>query len=160
MPFQSILDRLRHPPAAAPAAPTFARRELAVAALLIEAAQIDRSVSQHERAVVAKLVGERFALPGNDVARLLELAGGEFAAALDDWVFTQAVREGFSDAEREEILGMIWTVVYADGRLARFEELFMQRLASSMDVDESAAERARGFAFARSPEASRWGGEA
>lgn len=160
MPFQSMLDRLRHPPAVAPVAQPFPRRELAVAALLVEAMQIDRRVSQHERAIVVKLVGERFALPGDEAARLLELATAVFSAALDDWVFAQAVREGFSDDEREEILGMIWEVVYADGRLARFEELLMQRLAESLSVNESAAERARGFAFARSPDASRWEGEA
>lgn len=160
MPIQSLLQRLRHAPMAAPTAQPFARRELAVAALLIEAAQIDRRVSQSERVVVAKLVRERFSMPEDDSAHLLALATGEFAAALDDWVFTEAVRDGFPEDEREEILGMIWEVVYADGQLARFEETFMQRLAQSLNVSEAAAERARGFAFARTPSANRWGGEA
>ena len=160
MPIQSLLERLRHPPSAAPTSQPFARRELAVAALLIEAAQVDRRISQPERVLVAKLVRERFALPADDVARLLALASGEFAAALDDWVFTEAVRDGFPEDEREEIFGMIWEVVYADGQLARFEETFMQRLAQSLNVSEAAAERARGFAFARTPNTKRWGGEA
>ncbi len=160
MPIQSLLERLRHPPAAAPTTQPFARRELAVAALLIEAAQVDRSVSPSERMVLGKLVRGRFALPADDAQRLLALASGEFAAALDDWVFTEAVRDGFPEDEREEILGMIWEVVYADGQLARFEETFMQRLAQSLNVSEAAAERARGFAFARTPNTKRWGGEA
>ena len=160
MPIQSLLERLRHPPTAAPTAQPFARRELAVAALLIEAAQVDRRISQPERLLLAKLVRARFALPPEDAARLLALAGGEFAAALDDWVFTEAVRNGFAEDEREEILGMVWEVVYADGQLARFEETFMHRLAQSLNVSEAAAERARGFAFARTPPTQRWGGEA
>lgn len=149
MPFKSLIERLRRAPSPAPGAAPFPRKELAVAALLIEAAQIDRRVSAEERAVVARLVRERFALPAAEAAHLLALAGGEFAAALDDWLFTEAVREGFDADEREAILAMMWQVVYADGQLARFEDLFMQRVAESLALDAQAAERARGAAFAR-----------
>ena len=112
MPIQSLLERLRHPPTAAPTAQPFARRELAVAALLIEAAQVDRRISQPERLLLAKLVRGRFALPPDDAARLLVLAGGEFAAALDDWVFTEAVRNGFAEDEREELEGRLRDLGY------------------------------------------------
>lgn len=149
MPIQFLLERLRHPPAPAPTAHPFARRELAVAALLIEATQADRRVEPEERATVARLVSERFALPPEETAHLLEVASGEFAAALDDWVFTQAVRDGFSAEEREAILEMLWSVVYADGQLARFEALFMQRMAESLQVGTVAADAARERAFAR-----------
>lgn len=160
MPFKSLLERLRHAPALAPSSQPFARKELAVAALLIEAAQIDRRVSQEERVVVARLVRERFALPDGEAACLLELATGEFAAALDDWVFTQAVRESFPEDDREDILEMIWEVVYADRQLARFEDLLMQRMAESLGVNAQAADRARGCAFARMSTANQRGSEA
>ncbi len=150
MPIQPLLERLRHPPAAAPSALPFPRRELAVAALLVEAAQVDRRVTAAERATVARLVRARFALPEAEAQRLLEIAGGEFAAALDDWVFTQAVREGFPAEEREAILEMIWAVVYADGELARFEDLFMLRMAAALGLEDAAADRARVRAYARS----------
>lgn len=149
MPFKSLLERLRHAPALAPSSQPFARKELAVAALMIEAAQIDRRVSQEERVVVARLVRERFALPDGEAACLLELATDELAAALDDWVFTRAVRESFPENDREDILEMIWEVVYADRQLARFEDLFMQRMAESLGVNAQAADRARSCAFAR-----------
>lgn len=160
MPFKSLLERLRHAPAPAPSSQPYPRKELAVAALLIEAAQIDRRVSQEERLAVARLVRERFALPDDEAVRVLELATGELAAALDDWVFTQAVREGFPEDDREDILEMIWEVVYADGQLARFEGLFMQRMVESLGVGASAADRARERAFARTGSAGERGGEA
>ncbi len=149
MPLHSLLERLRRAPEPAPAVPSFPRKKLAVAALLVEAAQIDRHVDKAERAAMARLVQERLDLPAGEAARLLEVVSGEFAAALDDWVFTQAVREGFSEVEREDIFEMIWEVVYADGRLARFEDQLMQRLAESLAVDARAADRARERAFAR-----------
>ena len=149
MPLNSLLSRLRHAPAAAPSSLPFPRKDLAVAVLLIEASQVDRRVSPIERDAVARLVRERFALPQAEAQHLVELAGGTFAAALDDWVFTQAVHDGFTVDERGEIFEMIWEVVYADGQMARFEELFMQRLVDSLGLSEQAAERARGLGFAR-----------
>ncbi len=160
MPLKSLLDRLRHAPPPAPNELPFPRQELAVAALLVEAAQIDRRVSAEERAAVARLVRSRFALPDVEAARLLELAGGEFAAALDDWVFIQAVREGFSAPERVAVLEMIWEVVYADGHLARFEQLFMQRMGEALGIDAQAAEGAQERAFARTCAGKERGGEA
>lgn len=149
MPFRTLIERLRHAPVPAPSSLAFPRAELAVAVLLIEAAQVNRRVSPLERAVVARRLAERFALPQAEAAHLLDLATGDFAAALEDWVFTEAVREGFAAKEREEILAMMWEVVYADGELAHFEAQFMQRMADALAVDAVAAERARGFAFAR-----------
>lgn len=160
MPFKSLLEQLRHAPALAPAWQPFPRKELAVAVLMIEAAQIDRRMSQEERVVVARLVRERFALPDGEAACLLKLAMGEFAAALDDWVFTLAVRENFPEDEREDILEMIWEVVYADRKLERLEDLFMQRMVESLGVNVQAADRARGCAFARMSAANQPGSEA
>lgn len=159
MAVNSLLKQLRQAPASDPALQPFPRKELAVAVLLIEAAQIDRRVSPGERAVMERLVRERFALPANETACLLTLARGEFALALDDWVFTQTVRESFAQDAREEILEMIWEVIYADRQLARFEDRFMQRMAESLGVNEAAADRARGAAFARISTPERWSNE-
>lgn len=149
MGLKRLLERLREPPPAAPAALPFARRELAVAALLVEAAQLDHRFSAEDRALVARLVQDRFKLPGRATEELVELASGEFASALDDWVFTQAVRTGFSESDREAVLQMMWEVVYADGELARLERMVMKRIPAALAVGESAAEAARERAYAR-----------
>jgi len=60
------------------------------------------------------------------------------------------VREGFTVEERAEILEQLWEVVYADGRLASFEELLLHRLSRLLRVGETAAEAVRARAFARS----------
>ncbi len=60
------------------------------------------------------------------------------------------MREGFSVEERAEILGLLWEVVYADGKLARFEESLLYRLAEILRVGETESETARAQAFARS----------
>lgn len=158
MPLKSLLERLRMAPGAAPSSLPFPRTELAVAALLVEAVHIDGEAREDERAVVRRLVRERFRLPEAETARLLQIAEGEFSAALDDWVFTQAVREGFAAEERQAVLEMLWEVVYADGRLARFEDALMSRMGDALGLSPQDANAARERAFARASPAGREGG--
>jgi uncharacterized tellurite resistance protein B-like protein len=149
MPFQNLLAKLRQPPAAAPTELPYPRPELAVAALLIEAAQVDGKIPETESAVIRRLVHEHFHLPQAETEQLLRIAEGEFSAALDDWVFTQTVRESFDASERQTVLEMMWQVVYADGNLARFEDALLNRSAHALGLSPPEADAARERAYAR-----------
>lgn len=127
----------------------FERRQLAVAALLLELAQSDRSVAPKELETIERLVRERFGLAPATAAQLINTARTVFDASLEDWVFAAAVREGFSAEERVNIVGMLWEVVYADGRLARLEDTLVERLSAELGISEPEREAARAQAFAR-----------
>ncbi|CAG0957908.1 hypothetical protein BURK2_00572 [Burkholderiales bacterium] len=149
MPFQNLLAKLRQRPAPAPTELPYPHPELAVAALLIEAAQVDGSIPESERAVIVRLIREHFHLPEQESEALLQIAEGEFSAALDDWVFTQAVRESFAKPERQTVLEMMWQVVYADGSLAHFEDALLNRSAQALGLSAEEADAARERAYAR-----------
>jgi len=147
--FETLIRRLSSEPTAPPVAQAaFERRQLAVAALLVEAAHIDRHAGPDERGAVARLLREHFGLAKRDAQRLVEQAEERYAASLDDWIFARAVREGFEPIERVEVLRMLWEVVYSDGRLAAFELDLLQRLCAALGIDDEAAESARVLAFA------------
>ncbi len=148
--FESLIARLSKEPSAPPpaAASAYDRRQLAVAALLLEAAHIDRNAGRRERAAVSRLLREHFGLAEADAQTLVEQAEAHYAASLDDWIFARTVRDGFDGTERIEVLRMLWEVVYSDGRLAAFELDLLQRLCTALGIDEDAAESARVQAFA------------
>lgn len=127
----------------------FPRRQVAVIVLLVEVSQIDRVVTDGERAAIIRIVSERFGLAGGAARRLIALAEARLADSLEDWVFTNAIRDGFSIEERREVLEMLWEVVYADGHLVQLEEALMQHLASQLGIEEQALEAEREYAFAR-----------
>lgn len=128
----------------------FGRRDVAVVALLVELAQGDRSMPAGELAAVERIVRERYGLDEAAAGRLIAAARAELDASLEDWVFANAVREGFDAAERAAIVELLWEVVYADGKLARLEESLMRRVAAELGVAEAEREAARAQAFARS----------
>ncbi|MCL4761357.1 MAG: TerB family tellurite resistance protein [Burkholderiales bacterium] len=150
-----MLDRLRAL-LAAPPAPTadtvgapFPREQLAVVALAIELAQSDRRLGPEELATVERIAAGHFGLDADAAARLAATAKRELDAALEDWIFAHAVREGFAPKERAEIVAMLWEVVYADGRLAPLEEALLNRLAGQLGIADDDCEAARAQAFAR-----------
>ncbi|MGE5171843.1 MAG: TerB family tellurite resistance protein [Rudaea sp.] len=147
-----LLARLGQPPSPAPdtvGAP-FPRRQLAVAALLIELAQIDRAITPEEWTMIERIVRERFHLDAATTARLVAAARVELDAALEDWVFAAAVREAFDERERVGIVELLWEVVYADGLPARLEASLMRRLCDELGIGEEDRAAARAHAFARS----------
>jgi len=149
--FDALMALLRNAPAATAdtvGAP-FPRRELAVAALLLEVAQCDRRVGHAERAAIERIVRERLRLDAASAAALVDTARTEFDAALDDWIFAAAVREGFDMPERIAIVGQMWDLVYADGHLENLEEALMQRLAGELGIAGPDFEAARAQSFAR-----------
>lgn len=149
MPFQNLLAKLRQRPAAAPTELPYPQPDLAVAALLVEAAQVDGSIPTSERTLIRRLIRDHFHLPAPETEALLRVAEGEFAAALDDWVFTHAVRESFDVAERQTVLEMMWQVVYADGCLEHFEDALLHRSAKALGLSPEQADTARERAYAR-----------
>ena len=147
----ALLSLLRQPPQATAdtiGAP-FPRRELAVAALLLEVAQCDHGIGAAETAAIQRIVASRLGPDVRTAADLITAARTEFDASLDDWIFATAVRDGFALAERIAIVGQMWELVYADGQLERLEEAVVQRLAGELGVTGDDLEAARAQAFAR-----------
>lgn len=148
----ALLDRTPAAPPDTVGAP-FQRRQIAVVVLLIEMAQSDRGLRDEELATIERIVRERFGYDQATTARLIAAAQREFDAALEDWVFAKAVREGFGERERVEIVALLWEVVYADGALARLEESQMRRVADALGIVEDDREAARAQGFARATKA-------
>jgi len=145
----SLLDQ-PPPPTADTVGTPFSRQQLAVVALLVELAQIDRHLDPKEISTIERIVRERFGLDASRAERLIAAARRELDAALEDWIFATAVREAFDPRERLGIVELLWEVVYADGNLVRLEESLMRRVSAQLGIGEAERETAREQAFARS----------
>ncbi len=119
--------------------------QLAVAALLIEAARIERDLGEGERALIARLLERRFGL-GPAEARLLQAAGerrAERSAQL--FGFVRTINERLPRERRVEVIELLWEVAYADGVLDPLEDTLLRRVGGLIDVSD----RERGAARLR-----------
>lgn len=124
---------------------SFAELQVAAAALLVEAAQMDADFDAAERRKILDLVRARFELTETEAESLLELADHKVANASQLYSFTRVVKDNFNHEERVELIEMLWEVVYADGTLHDLEASLMRRIAGLIYVPdrESGAARKR-----------------
>jgi uncharacterized tellurite resistance protein B-like protein len=118
---------------------------LAAAALLVEAAVMDGHFDAAERATVRGLLAARFGLDAGETDELIASAESAVAASHGIFRFTNAIKSHFSDAERIELIEMLWEVAYADGVLDDYEDNLLRRIAGLIYVTD----RERGLARKR-----------
>lgn len=119
--------------------------QLALTALLIEAAHSDDRFDEAERRVIAELLERRFNLSGSD-ARMLLAAGEEAASeSAELFHFTRIINERLSFEERVELIEMLWEVAYADRALDEYEDSLLRRVGGLIYVPD----RERGMARQR-----------
>lgn len=118
--------------------------QVAVAALMVQAACMDDTFDAAERSAIERLLAERFDLAPDAVQRLL--AGAEKRA--DDssqlYPFTRIAIERLDERERVQVIEMLWEVAYADGVLDPDEDMLLRRIAGLLyvsDYDRGAARR-------------------
>jgi uncharacterized tellurite resistance protein B-like protein len=149
-----MLDRLRRllagrAPEAQPTAHSFEERQLAAAALMVEAATMDSAFDAAERARIGELIRERFALGVDEAADLIAEAERAVAASVQWHGFTSAIKDGYDHAERVELIEMLWEVAYADGQLHDYEASLLRRIAGLLYVSGRDSGEARKRVLAR-----------
>ena len=124
-------------------------KQLAAAALLVEAANRDREFTEGEREAIKKAITEHFTLNADEAADLLEVAEERAKVGMGEYIFTKAIQEGFNQEEREQVEEMLWEVALSDGTLHRMETVMIETLASEVGVNASASAAAKERAAAR-----------
>ena len=149
-----MLDRFHRlltgrPPEAPPDAHSFEERQLAAAALMVEAATMDSAFDAAERTRIGELIQTRFGLAADEAADLLAEAERQVSASVQWHGFTTVIKDGFEHAERVELVEMLWEVVYADGQLHDYEASLLRRIAGLLYVSDRESGEARKRVLAR-----------
>ena len=122
---------------------SFEDLQVAAAALLVEAAEMDSNFEAEERARILDLTQARFGLSAAEAESLVELAREKVDRANDLYGFTRIVKDRFVHEERVELMEMLWEVGYADGKLDDREASLMRRIAGLIYVSDRESGSAR-----------------
>lgn len=117
--------------------------EVAVAALLVDAARADGDYAPSERDEVARVLGQIFAL-APEAARALRARGEAAQAHAPDIVrFTRVIKMGLTEPERIGVMEGLWRIVLADDHRDPEENALMRHLAPLLAVSDHDSARAR-----------------
>ena len=121
----------------------FERRQVAVAALLIEASRLDGHYDAVEQGTIIRLLKETLKLPAEQARNLLGLAEARQANTYDNWIFCEAIKRGYPMPERVGIVQHLWEVALVDGQLNRFETEMIDRAAKELGLTADQSAKAR-----------------
>ena len=114
----------------------FSDKDIAAAALLVEAACMDGTLDEREAEVIQNLLTVRFHLNGEEATDLYAVAQAAKEDATHLMRFTRTIKDNFTEIERIELIEMLWEVAFADGIIHEFEENLIRRLAGLIYVSD------------------------
>jgi uncharacterized tellurite resistance protein B-like protein len=114
----------------------------AAAALLVACSKADRDEDSEEQRVITDIIRETFQLAPATLESLLQMAD-DASEKNNLTAITDLVNEYYGNDDKLALLECLWHVAYADGRIDRYEELFIQRIAAMIQMTNDDVSGAR-----------------
>jgi uncharacterized tellurite resistance protein B-like protein len=109
---------------------------LAAAALLLEAARTDDTVTDAERTHIIAAVRSHFRLTDAEAATLYEEARAQTRGASHLYDYVRIINDHCPPDHRLWVIEMLWEVAYADGALNDLESNLLRRLGGLLAVSD------------------------
>jgi uncharacterized tellurite resistance protein B-like protein len=103
---------------------------VAVCALLVEMAKIDETFTSAEMEKILSILKETYGLAEEDADALIATAERELAGSIDYWQFARLINENYSTEEKIAIIETLWRVVFVDGKMDKYENHLIHKLAN------------------------------
>jgi len=123
--------------------------DVAAAGLLVEAAMMDGSFDDVERARIRSLCTERLGVAASAVDSLLERAERQVRDSVDIYGFMRVIMKNFEHDEQVMLIELLWSVAYADGAVDEHEAALIRKIVGMTGVTDRESGEARKKAAAK-----------
>ena len=106
---------------------------LATAVLMVDVARSDHIFDANEFDEVLRLIESHFGLSPEQAASLVNVADEEAEDLVSLHDFSQ-LHQNLNEEEKARIVGLLWQIAYADGRLHRYEDSLVLRISDLLHV--------------------------
>lgn len=109
----------------------------AAAALMVEIMAIDHEWAEEEASQIQVLLQNSLELSAEDAQLLLEQAQEDHGQSVDLYRYTSVINQNYDVEQKLALLEKLWIVAYADGRIDRYEEHMLRKLADLLHLPHS-----------------------
>lgn len=113
----------------------------ATAVLLLDVARADHVFDESEFERVLELVEKHFGMSPEDAAELVNAADDKAENLVSLHEFTQLLHNNLNEEEKARIVGLLWKVAYADGRLDMYEDSLVRKISDLLHVSRGRSMR-------------------
>ncbi len=117
--------------------------QLSTALLLIEIARADLDFGDSERDTIIRLLSGSFGLSDAAAATLIEEAQRRAQEAVSLYDYIKSLNSALDSDSKRWLIEMLWRVAYADGRIDKYEEHLLRKLADLLYISEEDYVRAK-----------------
>ena len=107
---------------------------LATAVLMLDVARADHVFDETEFDEVLTLAEAHFDLSPDEAAELVNTADEKAENLTSLHEFTQLLHQNLDEDEKARIVGMLWKIAYADGRLHMYEDSLVLKISDLLHV--------------------------
>ncbi|UCB49063.1 MAG: TerB family tellurite resistance protein [Deltaproteobacteria bacterium] len=107
---------------------------IATCALLLEMASIDGEFSVAERKSIVARLKKDYQLSGAYAEELIKASNEELRGSVDLWRFTNLINRNYSIGEKIRIIETVWEIAYTDGKLDKYEDYLLHKLAKLLHL--------------------------
>lgn len=111
--------------------------QIATAALLLEVAAADTEITEAERLLIKRIVGEIHAVTPDEAREICLQAERQSGSATSLFPFTRLITSECSMADRVEIVHRLWELTFLDGVVHAREEHLVRKVADLLYVPHS-----------------------
>ncbi len=108
---------------------------VATAAILLETAYADHSLSSKEESRILEFLQQKFDISEDMARELVEAAEEMRGQTIDHWNVTNTVRKSFPLIDRIQIVKAMWRLVYLDGDLHQYENYMVRKMADLLGLE-------------------------
>jgi len=113
---------------------------VACGALLLEMAGRDDDYAPEEVRAVFLEMKQQYGMEEDEILGLLKKSEEHREAEQKIDLFIEKINENYTDAQRQTVLKMAYSVVVADGDIEKSEEQFLKQLANRLKLDQEVAQ--------------------
>lgn len=107
---------------------------VAAAALMFHVMDADGERTTSERDRLEQVLAETYGIDDRELAAILSAAEEAEREAVDLYTFTSVLKRHLDEDARNELVGVLWDIVYADGALHEVEDNVIWRVAELIGV--------------------------
>ena len=113
---------------------SFDEMTLATCVLLIEVSLSDDSYDDEEKNKIIGILKNKFNLDDSQINILMELADKKNKEMISLYDWTSKINEIYSYEQKKELIKLLWDVAFADGRIDKYEDYTIRKIADLIYV--------------------------
>ena len=107
---------------------------LATCVLLIEVSKSDDNFDEQENNKIISILKDKFNLDDSQINILLEIADNKNQEMISLYDWTSKINEVYKYTEKKALIRELWDVAFADGRIDKYEDHTIRKIADLIYV--------------------------